>query len=83
MIKKVTIQLNQTLVCGGCAVVEKDGQQDTIFFDVVKSSPITVIVGSRGKQVSEEDADLYEKLLLELFIQHKVPRKLGIYRIPA
>ncbi|AGA59999.1 hypothetical protein Theco_3995 (plasmid) [Thermobacillus composti KWC4] len=82
-IKKVSIQLNQSLICGGVAVVERDGRDRCIFFDVVKSHPIKVIVGSRGKEISEEEADLYEKELLDLFNQHHVPLKLGTFAITA
>ncbi|WP_187768192.1 hypothetical protein [Paenibacillus sp. PL91] len=53
----------------------------TIFFDVVKSLPITVIVGSRGKQHTNEDADFYEKSLLELFIKQDVPQNWGLRSI--
>ncbi len=83
MIKKVSIQLNQSLICGGIAIVESEGEQDCIYFDVVKSHPIKVIVGNRGKQVTEEDADMYEAALLDLFIKHDVPLKLGTFAIPA
>ncbi|WP_336775143.1 hypothetical protein [Paenibacillus sp. MMO-58] len=82
MIKKVSIQLNQSLLCGGCAVVERDGHHETIFFDVVKSNPIIVIVGGRGKEIKPRSlADEYEKELLELFLKHNVPFKLGIHDI--
>ncbi|CAM4050118.1 hypothetical protein L1N85_24570 [Paenibacillus alkaliterrae] len=83
MIKQVSIQLNQSMVCGGCAFVERDGRKETIFFDVVKSQPIAVIVGSRGKQLTDEDADFYEKSLLALFIKHDVPLKIGVFAVPA
>lgn len=83
MIKKVSIQLNQSLICGGIAIVEREGEQDCIYFDVVKSTPIKVIVGNRGKQVAEEDADAYETALLDLFTKHDVPLKLGTFAIPA
>lgn len=83
MIKKVSIQLNQSLICGGIAIVERVGEEHCIFFDVVKSEPIRVIVGSRGKQVSEENADIYEKALLDLFLKHNVPLKLGTFAISA
>lgn len=82
-ILKVSIQLNQSLICGGVAIVEREGQQTCVYFDVVKSVPIRVIVGSRGKQVSEEDADLYEKAMLDLFLKHNVPMKLGTYALSA
>lgn len=83
LIKKVSIQMSQSLICGGLAVVERNGRDRCIFFDVVKSLPIKVIVGSRGKDISEEDADLYEQELLDLFIRHQVPLKLGTYAITA
>ncbi|MGU3473127.1 hypothetical protein ACLBWT_18515 [Paenibacillus sp. D51F] len=83
MIKKVSIQLNQSLICGGVAIVEQEGKEHCIFFDVVKSQPIRVIVGSRGKEVTEEDADMYEKVLLDLFLKHNVPLKLGTFAISA
>jgi BarA-like signal transduction histidine kinase len=83
MIKKVSIQLNQSLICGGVAIVERDGTEACIFFDVVKSSPLKVIVGSRGKQVPEHEADAYEAALLHLFEKHNVPLKLGTYSISA
>jgi hypothetical protein len=83
MIKKVSIQLNRSLICGGIAIVERGNEQNCIFFDVVKSRPIKVIVGSRGKLVSEEDADVYEKALLDLFLKHEVPLQLGTFAITA
>ncbi|OME78618.1 hypothetical protein BK120_23045 [Paenibacillus sp. FSL A5-0031] len=83
MITRISIQLNQSLVCGGCAFVERDGQTETIFFDVVKSFPIAVIVGSRGKQLTDKDADFYEKSLLELFLKHDIPLKIGAYAVSA
>ncbi|MFD2614691.1 hypothetical protein [Paenibacillus gansuensis] len=82
-VQKVSIQLNHSLICGGVAIVEREGQQSCVYFDVVKSQPIRVIVGNRGKQVSEEDADLYEEALLDLFLKHNVPLKLGTYAISA
>jgi hypothetical protein len=83
MIKKVSIQLNQSLICGGVAIVERNGEQNSIYFDVVKSHPVKVVVGNRGKQVTEEDADMYEKALLDLFLKHDVPLKLGTFAITA
>lgn len=83
MIKRVSIQLNQSLICGGVAIMEQGGERNCIYFDVVKSDPIRVIVGNRGKQVSEEDADMYEKALFELFIKHHIPLKLGTFTVPA
>lgn len=83
MIKKVSIQLNQSLICGGIAIVEREGDQECIYFDVVKSNPIKVIVGNRGKKVTEEDADVYEAALLKLFTEHNVPLKLGTFAVPA
>jgi len=83
MIKKVSIQLNRSLICGGVAIVERDGAEACIFFDVVKSNPLKVIVGSRGKVVPEQDADAYEAELLNLFEQHNVPLQLGTYSITA
>lgn len=83
MIKNVSIQLNQSLICGGVAIVEREGEQSCIYFDVVKSTPIRIIVGGRGKQIEEEDADMYEKALLDLFLKHNVPLKLGTYAISA
>ncbi|CAM3818707.1 hypothetical protein [Marinicrinis lubricantis] len=83
MIKKVSIQLNHRLICGGVAIVEQDGAESCIYFDVVKCEPLKVIVGNRGKEVPESDADAYEKVLLELFKKHDVPLKLGTYSIPA
>lgn len=63
--------------------MERDGRKVTIFFDVVKSLPIAVIVGSRGKQLTNEDADFYEKSLLELFNKHDVPFKIGVFAVSA
>ena len=83
MIKKVSIKLNQSGICGGLAIVERDGKDICIDFDVVKSHPILVIVGGRGKHVAEEDADMYEKALLDLFLKQSVPMKLGTFAIPA
>jgi len=83
MIKKVSIQLNRSLICGGVAIVERDGSEACIFFDVVKTKPLKVIVGSRGKEVPERDADAYEAALLALFEKHNVPLKLGTYSITA
>ncbi len=83
MIKKVSIQLNQSLLCGGVAIAERDGEEDCIYFDVVKSHPIRVIVGGRGKLIMEKDADMYETELLELFTKHNVPLKLGNYAVTA
>lgn len=82
-IQKVSIQLNRSLICGGVAIVEREGQSICVYFDVVKSLPIRVIVGNRGKQVSDDDADLYEKALLALFLKHDVPLKLGEYALSA
>jgi hypothetical protein len=81
MIKNVSIQLNQSLICGGVVIVEREGERNCVYFDVVKSTPIRVIVGGRGKQIDEGDADLYEKELLDLFLKHNVPLKLGTYTI--
>ncbi|AWP25223.1 MULTISPECIES: hypothetical protein [Paenibacillus] len=81
MIKKVSIQLNRSLICGGVAVVEKNGIDACIFFDVVKSTPIKVIVGNRGKEVPEHEADEYEHALLELFVRHNVPLQIGTYSV--
>ncbi|WP_225446637.1 hypothetical protein [Paenibacillus rhizovicinus] len=78
MIKKVSIQLNQQPICGGHALVEKDGELDTIYFDVVKTIPLRVIVAGRGKRVTEKDADMYEKELLILFQKHAVSEKLSV-----
>lgn len=78
MIKKVSILLNQQPICGGHALVEKDGELDTIYFDVVKMIPLKVIVAGRGKRVTERDADMYENELLVLFQKHAVPEKLGV-----
>jgi hypothetical protein len=82
MIKNVSIQL-QSLICGGVAIVERNGVKDSIYFDVVKSHPVKVVVGNRGKQVTEEDADMYEKALLDLFLKHDVPLKIGTFAITA
>ncbi|MFD1130707.1 hypothetical protein [Paenibacillus sp. PDC88] len=81
MIKKVSIQLNRSLICGGVAIVDKNGSDACIFFDVVKSNPIKVIVGNRGKEVPENEADVYEHTLLELFAKHNVPLQLGTYLV--
>jgi len=84
LIKKVSIQLNMSLICGGVAIVEReDGIEDCIFFDVVKTSPIKIIVGSRGKNVSISEADNYERALLDLFVLHKIPLRLGTYSVTA
>lgn len=40
--------------------MERDGAEACIFFDVVKTKPLKVIVGSRGREVTERDADVYE-----------------------
>jgi hypothetical protein len=84
MIKSVSIQLNQRLICGGLAKVVNEGHEDCIYFDVVKGgSTPRVIVGSRGKRISVEAADQFEKELLELFIKHKVPLQIGTYSVSA
>lgn len=80
MIKKVSIQLNQSLICGGIAIVERGDYEECIDFDVVKGGPAPqVIVGGRGKRVPVEDADHIEKALLELFVKHKVLMEIGTY----
>lgn len=83
MIKQISIKLNQSLICGGLAILERDGEQICVDFDVVKTHPIQVIVGSRGKKIKVEDADVYEAELLDLFLKHSVPMKLGTFAIPA
>lgn len=83
MIKRVSIQLNQSLICGGMAIVERDGLEDCIYFDVVKGLIPQVIVGGRGKRVSEDEADQLEAELLDLFLKHKVPMKLGTFALSA
>jgi hypothetical protein len=84
MIKKVSIQLNCSLICGGLAIVERDGIDDCIDFDVVKGGPAPqVIVGGRGKRIPVTEADQLEKALLDLFIKHKVPLEKGNYVISA
>ena len=84
MIKKVSIQVNHRLICSGLAVVERDGNEECIFFDVVKGNPINVIVGSRGKNLADKrDADLYAKELLNLFVKHNLPLEVGDHSIPA
>lgn len=85
MIKKVSIQLNQNQspTFGGLAIVEKDGELNHIYFDVVKSYPIKVIVAGVGKKLPVNDVDMYEKELLDLFLKHSVPQKLGIVDIPV
>ncbi|MFC5402457.1 hypothetical protein [Cohnella soli] len=80
MMKKVSIQVSKSPVCFGQAVVEKDGVHIPIFFDVVKSYPLHVIVSGRGKTVKDKDADAYERELLKLLIKHGIPKKLGIVR---
>jgi hypothetical protein len=95
MIKKVSIQLNQDLICGGLAIVEREGHEDCIYFDVVKGPAPQVIVGGRGKRrgrgklryqdvpITDEEADQFEKALLALFVDHGVPLKIGNYSITA
>lgn len=85
MIKKVSIQLNQSLIFGGMAIVEREGHEESIYFDVVIGGLIPqVIVGGRGKKgMSDKEADEYEQALLDLFIKHNVPKKLGTYAVSA
>ncbi|GIQ63124.1 hypothetical protein PACILC2_16920 [Paenibacillus cisolokensis] len=78
MINKVSIQLNRSLICSGVAIVERDGAEVCIFFDLVKTKPLKVIVGIRGREVPERDADVYEAAL-----KHNVPLKIGTYSITA
>lgn len=86
MIKAVSIQLNQQgPVCGGYALMKRDDREEFIYFDVVKTDPIAVIVANRGKtsiQIPEEIADEYEKSLLAFLIKHDVPQKLGPLSVP-
>ena len=82
-VQKVSIQLNQKLICGGVALIEHDGRSVPVFFDVVKSDPIRIIVGGRGKEIPIQDADLYENALMEIFKKHNIPLKLGCYRVSA
>ncbi|MFX3639851.1 MAG: hypothetical protein ACE3L7_14545 [Candidatus Pristimantibacillus sp.] len=73
MIIRVSIQLNKSFICGGLAIVEREGQEECIYFDVVKGSVPKIIIGGRGKIISPEEADLLESELLTLFTKHKVP----------
>lgn len=83
-IKKVSIQLNHSLICGGMAFVERDGKEACIDFDVLKHSPAPlVVVGGRGKWVSNEEADEIEKALQELFNAHQIPLEIGTYIVSA
>lgn len=84
MIKKVSIQVNHRLICSGLAVVERDGNEECIFFDVVKGNPLNVIVGSRGKNTTDkEEAAFYAKELLDLFVKHNLPLEIGNHSISA
>jgi hypothetical protein len=84
MIKKVSILINQSLICGGLAIVEQDGHEDCIDFDIVKGGlPPQVIVGGRGKKISDENADIFEEELLEVFVKHNISYKLGEYDVSA
>ncbi|MDH6674929.1 hypothetical protein M2277_005628 [Paenibacillus sp. LBL] len=84
MIKWVSIRLNFSLICGGLAIVERDGHSDCIDFDVAKGGEVPlVIVGGRGKRIPIEEAEQIERALLELFIKHQVPMEIGNYVISA
>lgn len=78
MMRKVSIQVSGGLVCCGQAIVEKDGEQRHILFDVVKY-PLQVVINDR-KTLNKEGNDVvaYEEELLQLLIKHGVPQKLGI-----
>jgi len=86
MIKKVSIQVNHRLICSGMAVIDRGEQKDFIFFDVVKGDDVfapRVIVGGRGKQLSEDESDEFEDALLNLFVEHQVLMEVGTYIVSA
>lgn len=79
MIIAVCNQMNSSLIVGGYAVVQVDNQKRLIDFDVVKGSPLQVLVGSRGKRVPVELADTCEEQLYELFTSHQIPLSVGLH----
>ncbi|WP_375102273.1 hypothetical protein ACDZ28_00950 (plasmid) [Paenibacillus sp. RS8] len=81
MIKKVMIQDDLGILCSGLAIVDLDGSDVCIDFDVVKPPQTNVIVGGRKKRISMEDADQFERELFELFTFHNIPLKIGTYAI--
>lgn len=83
MIHKISIQQSKGLVFTGLAIAEKDGEQQRIDFDVLKSYPLQVIVSGRGKTIPHKDADMYESRLYELLLKHDVLKKLGVVALPV
>lgn len=81
MIKKVMIQGDLGMLCSGLAIVDLDGNDVCIYFDVVKPPYMNVIVGGRKKLISMEEADQFERELFELFTFHNIPLKIGTYAI--
>ncbi|GKS12799.1 hypothetical protein YDYSY3_37990 [Paenibacillus chitinolyticus] len=83
MIKKVSIKLSHSLIYGGLAIVDLHGEDECIDFDVLKGQDIQILVGGRGKRVSEHDAARFEKELRDLIRKHGALDKTGTYIITA
>lgn len=81
MIKKIMIQCDLGMLCSGIAIVNLDGDDVCIDFDVVKPPRTQVIVGGRKKRISLEEADQFESELFALFTLHNVPLRIGTYSI--